>query len=89
MREIWKFPFELQEFFTIPMPENTEILTVQMQKNVPCIWAFVVPGIAKEKRNFRLLGTGHKVALNECNSGYIGTIQTHDETFVWHLFEVV
>ena len=83
---IWKFNFETIDSFSLDMPILSEILTVQIQNNSPCIWAKVYPENIKIKRYFRVFGTGH--TMNELEDlEYIGTYQMMGGNLVFHLFE--
>jgi hypothetical protein len=86
-KEIWKYtihPFTVK----VRMPEGAEILTVQIQNGVPCIWVLVNPENELEIRNFEIFGTGQKIA---CDIGverkYINTFQMENGSLVFHLFE--
>jgi hypothetical protein len=70
------------------MPRSSEILTVQVQYNIPCIWALVDPDLPNEGRKFIIKGTGHKVnSLKRIK--YIGTFQMISGDFIGHLFELI
>ena len=86
-KTIWKYPILVQDYFEIAMPIGAQILTVQMQNGVPCIWVVVKSGIdvASENRRFTVHGTGHPVGENE---KYIGTFQMANGALVFHTFEV-
>lgn len=90
MITIWKFSFMIQDFFTMVMPVGAEILYVGSQEGKGCIWARVDTDALTEKRQFKLVETGHP--LNpECALDYVGTFETRryrsDINLVWHLFE--
>ena len=55
IRKIWKYqlPFPEEEI-VISMPKEAEILCVQMQGNVPCIWVLVDPEAQTESINERI-----------------------------------
>lgn len=63
MQTIWKFETPFESNFSLEMPTQSEILSVQIDQktNKPCIWALVYPDNPKEERFFELFGTGHKV----------------------------
>ena len=87
-KSIWKFPVDAVDLFGVEMPEGAEILSVQVQRGTPCVWAMVDPGRKKETRNFVVYGTGHPVS----NSGakkFIGTFQLGGGDLVFHLFELI
>lgn len=87
MLAIWKYPFQVQDHFTISMPTGARLLDVQVQNETPCIWALVDPGALKESREFRLAGTGHDISEKEAER-YIGTFQLGGGVFIGHLFEI-
>ena len=87
MRTIWKEVVEIDNIQQITLPIGSEVLTVQTQTGVPCIWFLVPDSKAEYKtRTFIVYGTGHEVKPYEMK--YIGTFQTSNGTYVWHLFEV-
>ncbi len=76
MISIFKYPFEVQDDFIIAMPPTAQILTVQIQNGIPCIWAMVDTDMLVEERKFTIKGTGHSVSLEEqLKLKYIGTFQ--------------
>jgi len=85
---IWKFPLELTEIQEFPMPKDAQVLTLQMQNGIPCLW-FMVGQDASETqtRTFEIHGTGNPFVLEEkgVERGYIGTFQ--QPPYVWHVFE--
>lgn len=83
---VWKFPFEVQDEFSLSMPRFSRILTVQMQGDQPCIWAAVEPSESRDERRFRILGTGRPTPISTLE--YVGTFQMFAGALVWHLFEV-
>ena len=88
-KQIWKFAINPKT--TLEMPKGAEILTMQLQNEIPCIWALVNPENEKELRNFEIYGTGNNI---HCDIGierkYIGTFQLQSRVaLVYHLFERV
>jgi len=74
---------DLQE---IEMPKNGAILTVQVQRQIPCLWVLVeTNGEGNEKRFIRIVGTGHSVPGIILK--YIGTFQLAEGDFIGHVFE--
>ena len=88
MKTIWKFPFETIDMLGLAMPKGAEILTVQVQDGIPCIWAMVDPAQEKEKRIIVIHGTGHSVPQPEAKR-YVGTYQERQGSLIWHVFELV
>lgn len=87
-KTIWKFELKTTDNQTIEMPANAEILTVQTQHEVPCIWALVDPTEPNEKRFIKVFGTGHDVHYEMgLSRNYLGTYQLHNGSLVFHVFE--
>jgi len=86
---IWKFPLETIATQAIEMPRHAEILTVQVQRGVPSLWAVVDPDRVQQKRHFAIYGTGHLMPELEMGAErkYIGTYQLADGGLVFHVFE--
>ncbi len=88
MKEIWKF--ELEFYSTFQLPKGAEILTVQLQKDKPCIWVLVDTERELEERHFETFGTGHEISYKKGVSKiYVGTYQIANGSLVFHVFERV
>ena len=85
MRAIWKFPLEVTDEQRIEMPEAADILCVQVQGGVPCLWAAVIPDAAKVKRTVAVYGTGHPMKTRQADK-YVGTFQLQGGALVFHVF---
>src|SRR5262245_16240690 len=86
--KIWKFPFQnIGYHITLDMPEGARPLCVQIQDNMPCVWALVDPGNPKRPRRFRLAGTGHPIEPEDVGR-YVGTFQMQNGELVFHLFDL-
>lgn len=86
MNAIWKFPLPVLHDFSLLMPRDARLLTVQAQADRPCLWALVDPAAPVEPRQFRMWGTGHERA--EEPGAYLGTFQLDGGALVFHVFEV-
>jgi hypothetical protein len=84
-KSIWKFPLSGESCDLIEMPKGAVTLSVQTQRGEICIWALVNPNAETEKRLFVTVGTGRSISLS--TGIYIGTVQTSDGFFVWHVFD--
>ena len=84
MKKIYKYTLRISDEQEIEIPDDSEILSVQMQSGEPQIWVLVNPENYTMKRRFKIYGTGHDV---EDGLKFIGTFQSGP--FVWHLFEVM
>lgn len=86
-KEVWKFALNPGEN-EVMMPNGAEVLSVQVQHNVPCLWALVDPEMQKEERTFEVFGTGHSIKYDMgVERKYIGTFQLDGGYLVFHLFE--
>ena len=83
-KTIWKFPVAVARKQTISMPTEAEILTIQMQRGVPCLWAICDSMNVNRTRIIQMMGTGFDI--DQPLGDYIGTIQLKDNT-VWHYFD--
>ena len=85
-KKIWKYPIDTMENdLTIEMPEDSELLYFDVQKEIPTLWVLVNTEKKFEKRYFRVLGTGD--SIEDDNLDYIGSIQLVEGDFIFHLFE--
>lgn len=55
MNTIWKYPLYVQDVQTVEMPDEADILTVQVQGDVPCLWAMVNPDGTFQLKNGSLV----------------------------------
>jgi hypothetical protein len=67
------------------MPLGAKIFCVQLQREIPQIWALVNTDQKMEIRTINLYGTGHELPPNP--GIYIGTIQMSEGSLVLHVFE--
>ncbi len=84
---IYKYPFEIAAEVILELPSLARILTVQVQKGTPCLWAVVHPAAESQKRVLRIYGTGLDIPENIATLAYIGSIQLADETLIFHVFD--
>jgi hypothetical protein len=89
MLTIFKYPIPVEDHFTLELPKDAKILTVQTQRGTPQLWAMVDSETEKEVRYFRLSGTGHPLGEDYLRIiNYIGTFQIENGALVFHLFEI-
>lgn len=87
-KTIWKYKIEAVGIQQILLPIGAEILTVQIQDQLPCIWVMVDPENETEVRVFEIFGTGHNIYTPPAVTWkYIGTFQVDQGALVFHLFE--
>ena len=87
-KQIWKYELKIKDTQSIEMPKGSEILTVQTQQGIPCLWALVDPESESEIRTIELFGTGHPIYYDMgISRNYIGTFQMEEGRIVFHAFE--
>ena len=73
MRTIWKYSITDRPYQKIEMPLNAEILCVQLQDNIPTLWALVETENPKKPFNILTYYTGSYFI--EKKAKYVGTYQ--------------
>ena len=86
MKRIFKYQLEKTDLQIVEMPKGADILCVQLQHGIPCIWALVDENQEKENRYIETFGTGHYIGSVN-NRKYISTIQFYHGNLVFHYFE--
>jgi hypothetical protein len=86
MKTIHKYSLEISDTVALDLPKGAKVLSVQNQNNIPCLWALVDPAKPKEKRHFRILGTGQPVGGTA--GTFLGTVLLNNGHFVIHVFEL-
>ena len=88
MQTIYKYPAAYTEEFSLALPKNAKILSVQVQWGEPKIWALVDPEEPLLLRKFFFGSTEGSIPTSYTKDAlvFIGTIQLG--AFVFHLFEV-
>lgn len=84
MKSVWKVPLVIDDAQTVTLPVGAELLTVQVQRGEPCLWARVDPRGTLGDITIRLAGTGHPI--DDDVGDYVGTFQMHDGDLVFHVF---
>lgn len=86
LNEIWKYEIgAIPGCFTVQIPKSADVLTVQMQGNIPVMWCRVNPRAHREVRAFFVVGTG--IGFDAERLTYVQTWQDSRRSLVWHLFE--
>lgn len=88
MKAIYKYQLKTTGEQFIDFPINSEILTIQTQANIPCIWAKVETSETEhERKMFVTVGTGEPLPENTME--YVGTYQLNSGQFIFHVFEIL
>jgi len=81
------YKYTLQPGRTVlELHRGAEVLTVQMQRDEPCMWAKVDTTQPRERRTFEVFGTGHTMP-NDPRLVYVATFQMYGGSLVFHVFE--
>ena len=81
---IYKYQLDMTLINRIAMPAKSEILTVQTQSGVLCVWVKCNPDNPSVIRNLAIHGTGNR--FPEVSGIYINTVQMG--SLVWHVFDL-
>ena len=90
MKAIWKYTLSGSYEQIVQLPENAQILTVQVQNDEMCLWAMINPGQSHrvENRTICIVPTG--LVIQDTNGlAYISTVQMAQGKMVFHIFEKV
>lgn len=84
METIWKYELEVVGSQEIKLPTGFEVLSVQVQNGIPCLWVRVDALRPTHKTEIIIHGTGHPVP--DTTGKYLGTFQMNGGALVWHVF---
>lgn len=84
---VWKYPVPIEGDgrVIVSVPRGARWLSVRAQRGEFMVWALVDPAAAREQRQLAWVGTGFPDV--DPRHGYIGTIVTASDQFVFHLFD--
>ena len=86
MKTVFKYPLGLGG--TTILHKGAEILSMQVQHGIPCVWALVDPDEKDvDKKSITVFGTGHPIDDNLILEKFIGTFQLNEGKLVFHVFE--
>lgn len=87
MKTIWKYELVTTDEQRIEMPSGANVLCVQTQREIPCLWAEVDPNAKRDFRTFRIFGTGHALDVG-AEARYVGSYQPRHGSLVFHVYEI-
>lgn len=85
MKTIFKYPIKLADIQDVRMPRGAKIISAQMQGEQLCLWAEVDNTVGLKWRSIEVFGTGHP--MPEAPRLFIGTVQMHGGSLIWHVYE--
>jgi len=85
---IWKFQLPTRGRVSLPMPKGAQLLSVDVQEDVPVLWAIVCadPAAPKASRVISIRMTGHSVPAEV--GTFVGTFQIDRGAYVGHVFDM-
>ena len=85
MKTVWKYRLPIQDDIVLEMPFGAELLHVENQGDDQAgyLWALVDSDNGREKRRFKLRGTGHDA--RDCGA-HVGSFMLFGGILVYHLF---
>ncbi len=90
-KTIYKYPLQVNDMQCISLPQGAEILTIQAQNDIPCLWALVDPEqMISQERHIEIFGTSHNIPCMQREQRiYISTFQLRGGSLVFHAFELI
>ena len=88
MRFILKYPLLTNRIQTVHMPTGSKIIKVDVQRNVPTIWAMVESDNKLAGRIISMISTGQTLPDGMWENNFIGTFLLNDGAFVLHAFDL-
>jgi hypothetical protein len=82
MKTIYKYPLMLAGVQHVVMPHGASLMSVQVQNNSICLWAYIETDNHPKTRRVLIVGTGHEVPPH---LKFVGTVQ--HGAYVWHIFD--
>lgn len=88
---IYKYPLKVEVKQDVFMPKGAKVLSLQMQNDVPTLWALVDPSdlVQNVRRVVWLIPTGEKLRYEDqlktfAQMDFVGTVQ--DGSYAGHFF---
>lgn len=86
MRTIHKYSLELTDFQYVQIPEGYAILSVEMQRDKPILYAIVESTAKLTTVGVVIKGTGHLFEEDVGVVDFINTINVHEGRLMFHVF---
>ena len=83
MRTVHKYPFNVEDRFTLNLPVGFQPVLVDVQAGMDCLWCEIDTDCEIEPFQFAVTGTGHPVPVE---ADHACTWQ--HGSFVWHLWRL-
>lgn len=87
MKTIWKYPLVIDDEQVIQAPCGAQLLSIQVQNDVVCLWCLVESLNPPSPLKIILKGTGHPCNNTTTGYSYIDTFQLDGGKWVFHAFK--
>lgn len=85
-RTIWKFPLLITPLQTVRLSCGSQLLTVDVQDGIPCLWAIVETDAPERDVAIRCRTTGETFDDHGSYSHHLGTALLRNGEWVYHFF---
>jgi hypothetical protein len=85
MKRVFKYPIQIADTILMAIPQNAEILSVQLVSNETVVYVLIDPDEPVAARKIYCCGTGHDIKQD--NLRYISTVVYRNGVLVFHFFE--
>lgn len=86
MKAVWKYPVPAANTFTVEMPKDAKVLSMQVYEGTPQMWALVDPDAPRISRRFFITETNINHIIYD-DDHFIGTFFMMGGSLALHLFE--
>ena len=86
---VFKYPVSMEAEFSIDLPKGAQILKFDVQRDKPMMWALVDSDAVKQRRWFRIAGTGHPIDYPQHELRFVSTFFVAGGALVFHVFEIL
>ncbi len=83
---IWKYPLEITDSQSLKLPLNAKFLSAINQNGIPTLYYLVEPDVKTKTIEILIIGTGNPISEYLDKYDFLGTVSTHNDKLVWHIF---
>lgn len=89
-QRIYKYSLRVTDIQEIELPIDAKILSIQTQREEPCLWALVETENKNQVRVIEIIGTGNPIEeVTDSTREFIATFQMRGGEVIFHAFELV
>ena len=83
---IYKYQLQVTDSQRLKIHSGFEFMSVQSQFDGISLWALVDTDKPMVEYEVLIYGTGYEIYEPEHKYNYVGTVQTYNGNYVWHIF---